>query len=150
MLKKRNNKILIAVIIFILFYSCNASIDEDKINDRIDTLIGDWGNIDAFSSKFDFIEKNYGENIFTNDAELHEQLGYAYNMVATKETAIKIAEAVYMENIGDKINYYKPFYAVLYKNIWVVYGCYDIKNAAVIVISKHTGEIWGKTTVFRR
>ena len=160
MLKKRINYIIFTI--FIIF-SC-TTINETKIYDRINYHINfNIENITDFSAKFDFIEENYAKNIFSNDKELREKLGHAYKMVATEETAIKIAEAIYMESLGNDIEYYKPFYAVLYKNVWIVYGCYNIEQAvetawqdigewdeAIIIISKHTGEIWGKTPVFQR
>ena len=66
-----------------------------------------------------------------------------YGVVATKETAIRIAEAVWLEVYGDYIYNSTPFVATLRDTIWVVEGTLHAERGGTpyIEISKKNGAI---------
>jgi hypothetical protein len=66
-----------------------------------------------------------------------------YGMVATKETACSIAEAVWLQVYGDVIYASKPFKAELKDSIWIVEGTlhYDRGGTPYMEISQRDGRI---------
>jgi hypothetical protein len=53
------------------------------------------------------------------------------NYVATKEVAIKIAEAVWFSIYGEKIERSRPFKAILKDNMWIVEGTLHERKGGV-------------------
>lgn len=86
--------------------------------------------------------------VFINNTALAESPKHSYipknGYVPDKQTAIKIAEAIWLPIYGEGIYNKKPFVAKLQGEVWIVHGSLPsqmIGGVPVIELSKKTGEI---------
>lgn len=110
------NKIYVLFILFFLLTSCNSGKKENKE------------------------EKKFIREIKTKKSPY----SFKKDVVPNAETAIKIAEAIWLPIYGEDIYEEKPYVAKLNENnVWVVIGTvHSVKGgAAYIEIQKHDGKI---------
>lgn len=128
-----NRKVYALLIIVIVFISCSDNY-EQKVYDRMDTYLN------AIRSDMDDIAVEQPDNSKMTFKELVEERNKSafltyYDLVKDEETAVELAEIYYRSDVGaffpddDSFARYKPYYVKKYKNIWVVYGCINLKKA---------------------
>lgn len=154
MRKESINRIII-ICLSLTIISCHKNIDK-KVDIRVKKWISIFEqDIEIFSNKYDLFDEILNDesiNIFNYNEKVTSKIGYINNFITTKEQAIVYGKAIF--NINIDIGKTSQLYAIPYKNVWIVYGCKNLRKFAsnnwkdlgewdeyVTVFSKHDGKI---------